>query len=172
MVFMTLKELFEPTVMSFEITHSLVIFQIIMNKILWNLINIGEVTSFINNIIVGMEEEEGYDEVVEEVVKRLVENDFYVKLEKYKQKVRKVDFLRVVIGPGPEGIKIEKKKVKGVLNWLTPKEVKDIQKFLGLVNYYWQFIKDFISIARLLDNLVKKIRSEIGWKDKKRYSRS
>ena len=169
---MTLKELFEPTVMSFEITHSLVIFQIIMNKILWNLINIGEVTSFINNIIVGMEEEEGYDEVVEEVVKRLVENDFYVKLEKYKQKVRKVDFLRVVIGPGPEGIKIEKKKVKGVLNWLTPKEVKDIQKFLGLVNYYWQFIKDFISIARLLDNLVKKIRSEIGWKDKKRYSRS
>ena len=37
---------------------------------------------------------------------------------------------------GPEGIKMEKEKVKGVLEWLTPKCVKDIQKFLGLANYY------------------------------------
>ena len=29
-----------------------------------------------------------------------------------------------------------KEKVKCVLYWLTLKEVKDIQKFLGLVNYY------------------------------------
>jgi len=42
------------------------------------------VTSFIDNIIVGMEEKEGHDEVIKEVVKRLVENDLYVKLEKYK----------------------------------------------------------------------------------------
>jgi len=45
-----------------------------------------------------------------------------------------VDFLGVVIGP--EGIKIEKEKVKGVLDWLTLKGVKDVQKFLGLANYY------------------------------------
>jgi len=55
-----------------------------MNKILQDLINIGEVVSFINNIIVGTEEEKRHDEVVEAVVKRLVENDLYVKLEKYK----------------------------------------------------------------------------------------
>jgi len=42
------------------------------------------VASFIDNIIVRMEEEEGYDEVMEEVVKMLVENNLYVKLEKYK----------------------------------------------------------------------------------------
>jgi len=48
------------------------------------LINTGEVASFINDIIVGMEEKEKYDEVVEEVVKRLVENYLYVKLEKCK----------------------------------------------------------------------------------------
>jgi len=57
---------------------------------------------------------------------------------------------------GPEGIKIEKKKVKGVLDWLTLKEVKDIQKILGLANYYWQFIKNFAVIARPLHDLVKK----------------
>ena len=48
------------------------------------MINTGEVASFIDNIIVRIEEEEGYDEVVKEVVKRLVENDLYVKLEKCK----------------------------------------------------------------------------------------
>ena len=53
-------------------------------------------------------------------------------------------------------IKIEEKEVKRLLDWLTPKEVKDIQKFLGLANYYWQFIKNFAAIARLLYDLVKK----------------
>jgi len=55
-----------------------------MNKILQDLINTGEVASFMNNIIVGTEEKEGYDEVVEEVVKRLVENNLYIKPEKCK----------------------------------------------------------------------------------------
>ena len=48
----------------------------------------------------------------------------------------------------PEGIKIEEEKIKGVLDWLTPQEVKDVQKFLGLANYYCQFIKDFAVITR------------------------
>jgi len=78
------------------------------------LINTGEVASFINNVIVVTEEEEGYDKVVEEVVKRLAENDdFYIKLEKCKWKVKEVGFLGVVIGP--EGIKIKKIKIKVVL---------------------------------------------------------
>ena len=50
-------------------------------------------------------------------------------------------FLGVVIGP--DGIKMEEVKVKGVLDWPIPKCVKDIQKFLGLANYYRQFIQGF-----------------------------
>jgi len=65
-----------------------------------------------------------------------------------------VGFLGVVIGL--ERIKIEEEKVKGILEWLTPKEVKDVHKFLRLVNYYWWLIKDFAAIARLLHNLVRK----------------
>ena len=57
---------------------------------------------------------------------------------------------------GLEGVKMEKEKVKGVLEWLTPKCVKDIQKFLGLVNYYHRFIEGFTSIARSLHDMVKK----------------
>ena len=68
--------------------------------------------------------------------------------------MKEVEFLGVIIEP--EGIKMEKEKVKGVLEWPTPKCVKDIQKFLGLVNYYRQFIENFASIVRPLHNLVKK----------------
>jgi len=70
--------------------------------------------------------------------------------------VREVGFLGVVIGP--EGIKMEKEKVRGVLEWLTPKCVKNIQKFLELANYYRQFIQDFASITRPLHDMVKKNR--------------
>ena len=57
---------------------------------------------------------------------------------------------------GSKRIKIEKEKMKEVLDWLTPKRVKNIQKFLELANYYWQFIKDSASIARPLHDLIKK----------------
>ena len=70
--------------------------------------------SFTNNIIIGTEREEGHDELVEEVVKRLAENNLYMKLEKCKWKVKEVRFLGVIIGP--EGIKMEEEKVKGVLD--------------------------------------------------------
>jgi len=81
---MILKELFKPTIIFFEIINSPVMFQTIINKIFWNLINTGKVTSFIDNIIVGTEEKEEHDEVIEEVVRRLVKNNLYVKPEKYK----------------------------------------------------------------------------------------
>ena len=51
---------------------------------------------------------------------------------------------------------MEEGKVKEILEWPTLKCVKDIQKFLGLANYYHQFIKDFASIARPLHDIVKK----------------
>ena len=57
---------------------------------------------------------------------------------------------------GPEGIKMKEEKVKGVLEWPTPKCVKDVQKFLGLANYYHQFIEGFALVARLLHDMVKK----------------
>jgi len=125
-----------------------------MNELLRDLINIGKVVAFIDDVIVATEDEKEHDKLVAEIVKRLEENDLYVKLEKYKWKVREVEFLGMVIGP--EGIKIEKEKVKGVLDWLILKCVKDVQKFLGLANYYYQFIQDFASIARLLHNMVRK----------------
>ena len=134
MIFTTPERSFEPTVMFFRLTNSLATFQAMMNELLRDLINTGKVVAFIDNIIVEMEMEEGHDEIVVEVLRRLEENDLYVKPEKCRWKVREVGFLGVIISP--KGIKMEEEKVKGVLEWLTPKCVKDVQKFLGLANYY------------------------------------
>ena len=154
--FTTLEGSFEPMVMFFGLTNSLAMFQTMINELLRDLINIGKVAAFIDDVIVGMETEEGHDEIVVEVIRRMEEDDLYMKPEKYKWKIREVGFLGVIIGL--EGIRMEKEKIRRVLEWPTPKCVKDVQKFLRLANYYCRFIQGFVSITRPLHNMIKKDR--------------
>ena len=112
--FMIYIGFFEPIVIFFGITNSPAIFQAIMNKILRDMINKGKVVAFVDDVLVEMEIEERYDEIIEEVLRRLEKNDLYIKLEKYVWKVWKVGFLGVIIGPN--GIEIEKEKMDGVLS--------------------------------------------------------
>jgi len=112
-----------------------------MNEILRDLTNEGKVVAFVDDVLVGTEIEEEHDEIVEEILKRLEENNLYIKPEKYMWKVRKIGFLRVVIGLN--GIEMEKEKVDRVLSWSEPRNVKNVRKSLGLANYYKRFIKNF-----------------------------
>ena len=76
--------LFKPTIMFFGLMNSPATFQAIMNKLLRDLINTGKVAAFIENVIVRIEDEEEHNKMVAEVIRRLEENNLYVKLEKYK----------------------------------------------------------------------------------------
>ena len=105
---------FEPTVMFFGITNSPATFQAMMNEIPRDLINEGKVAAFVDDMLVETETEEGHDEIVKEILRRLEENNLYIKPEKCVWKVRKIRFLGVVIGPN--GIEMEKEKVNGVLS--------------------------------------------------------
>jgi len=71
--------LFEPTVMFFGLTNSPATFQAMMNELLRDLINTGTVAAFIDDVIIGTETEEGHDELVAEVIRRLEANNLYVK---------------------------------------------------------------------------------------------
>ena len=115
-----------------------------MNKIMRDLINEGKVAVFVDDVLVGTDSEEGHDEIVAKVLKRLEENDLYVKPEKCSWKTSKVNFLGVVMGQGK--IEMEEEKVEGVLNWPVPRTVRDVRKFLGLANYYRRFIKNFAAL--------------------------
>ena len=69
--------------MYFGLTNSPTIFQTMMNNLFWDLINQGDTATFINNILVAIDTEEGYDKLVEEVLKWLEKNDLFVKPEKW-----------------------------------------------------------------------------------------
>ena len=94
---------YEPIVMYFGLTNSPATFQAMMNDLFRDLINQGDTATFIDNILVATDTEEGHNELVEKVLRRLEENDLFVKPEKCKWKVREVEFLGVVIGPKGEG---------------------------------------------------------------------
>jgi len=145
---------FEPVVIFFGMTNSPATFQAMMNEILRDMINEGKVAAFVDDMLVGTEMEEGHDEVVEEVLKRLEENDLYVKPEKCMWKVWKVPFLEVVMGEGR--VEMEEDKVEGVLKWPMPQCMKDVRKFLGLANYYRQFVKNFAKVALPMNQLTRK----------------
>jgi len=102
---------------------------------------------FIDNIIVATDTKEG--QPICQTRKVLVES--------------KRKFLGMVISP--QEVEIQKEKVDKVLSWPAPKNIKEVQKFLGLVNYYRQFIKDFARIIALLHQLVRK---EEKWKWEKK----
>jgi len=125
---------YESTVMFFGMTNSPATFQGMMNEILRDMINEGKVAAFVDDVLIGTETEEGHDEIVEKVLRRLEENNLYVKPEECTWKVQKVNYLGVVIDQGK--IEIEEEKMVRVLNWPVPKTVRDIRKFLGLANYY------------------------------------
>jgi len=112
--FTTHVGLFELVVIFFGMTNSPAMFQRMMNEIMRDLINEGKMAVFVDDVLVGTDSEEGHDKIVVEVLKRLEENDLYMKPEKCSWKTSKVNFLGVIIGQGK--IEMEEEKVEGVLN--------------------------------------------------------
>ena len=104
---------FELTVMFFGLTNSSATFQEMMNDVLRDLVVKEKVVVFIDDVMVATETEEGHDEIVEEVLRRLEENDLFVKPEKCVWKIREVGFLGVIIGE--DRVRMEKEKVQGVV---------------------------------------------------------
>jgi len=82
--FTTPEGSFEPMVIFFSLTNSPATFQAMMNELLRDLINMGKVGSFIDNIMVETKSKEGYNKLVEEILRRLERNNLYMKPEKCK----------------------------------------------------------------------------------------
>ena len=70
--------------------------------------------------------------------------------------VKEVVYLRIIISR--HGIKMDPAKVTTIKNQARPKNVKDVQSFLGFANFYRRFIKGFLNIVRPLTALTNKVR--------------
>jgi hypothetical protein len=130
---------YKPVVMFFGLTNLPAMFQTMMNELFRDMIDEGKVIIYIDDILIYSKNEQGHDEIIEEVLCRLAENDLYIKPEKCFWKVKEVEFLRVIIGPNR--IKMDPGKIDAILEWPELKNMKDIQQFIGLANYYQRFIR-------------------------------
>jgi len=75
---------YEPTVIYFGLTNFSATFQTMINDLFRDIINQGNTAIFIDNILVATDTEERHNELVEEVLKKLEENDLFVKPTKYR----------------------------------------------------------------------------------------
>jgi len=94
------------------------------------------------------------------VLKLLIENGLFVKLEKCDFHVKETHFLGFVVST--EGLTMDKNKLKSILDWSAPKNLKELQSFLGFCNFYRKFIKNFSTIIEPLRTLLKK-NTEFMW---------
>src|SRR5205807_6985108 len=151
--FITHKGTFEPVVMYFGLCNSPAMFQKMMNEIFHDMSDVCIV--YIDDLMIFTKSDsEEHDKIILEVLKRLKENDLYVKPEKCHFKVKEVDFLGMIVSS--DGIKMDEPKVKAVLNWPMPTNIRQVRAFLGLGNFYHHFIKDYAILARPLTDLTRK----------------
>ena len=145
---------FEPLVMFFGLCNSPSTFQTIMNEIFTHMEDV--VVVYVDNIIIFTKTDDlkKHDEIILEVLCCLEENDLYVKSEKCTFCTTEVNFLGMIVGK--DGIKMDQEKVKAILDWPAPLNIKGVRSFLSLANFYQRFIQDYTQVVRPLNDLLKK----------------
>ena len=152
--FRTNRGLFEPLVMFFGLTNSPATFQTMMNDLFKDVIDAGCVIIYMDDILIFTETLEEHHRVVKQVLEILAKNKLYLKAEKCSFDQTKVEYLGLIISAGK--VEMDPVKVEGVSAWPAPTNVKEVQSFLGFVNFYRRFIEDFSHIATPLHELTRK----------------
>jgi hypothetical protein len=89
-----------------------------------------------------------------EILQRLSDEDLYLKLEKCEFEKTEIDYLGFTLTPGK--IAMDKKKLAGINDWPSPKNLRQVRSWLGFCNFYRRFILNFSKIVKPLTNLTKK----------------
>ena len=128
-------------------------FQRLMNNVLSGLIGI-KCLVYLDDIIVYGKDLRDHNHKLIEVFERLREHNLKIQPDKCEFLTRECVYLGHVISE--HGIKPDERKVKAVLNFPEPTNVKEIKSFLGLSGYYRKFIESYSAKAKPLTNLLKK----------------
>ena len=148
---------FEYQVMPFGLSNAPASFQGYINKILVEKLDIFDIV-YLNDIFIYTEDQgRGYVEAMRWVLDILRKNGLFANLKKCWFHKDEVQFLGYVVLS--QGIRMEDERIEAVQNWPEPKSVRDIQVFIGLVNFYRQFIRGFSKIAAPLTSMLKTTRS-------------
>ncbi|GMJ12141.1 hypothetical protein HRI_004883300 [Hibiscus trionum] len=143
---------YEFLVMPSGLTNAPATFQGLMNKVFKGLLR-KSVLVFFDDILVYSEDWQYHLKDLEDVLKILREHKLFAKQSKCCFGAIEMDYLGYIISGGV--ISMDKEKVKCILEWPTPKTIKELRGFLGLLGYCKRFIQQYGWIAKPLANLLK-----------------
>ncbi|KAG8488163.1 hypothetical protein CXB51_018403 [Gossypium anomalum] len=152
---------YEFLVMPFGLTNAPAAFMDLMNRIFQSYLD-RFVVVFIDDILIYSKTESEHAQYLRIVLQILREKQLYAKFSKCEFWLHEVGFLGHIVSV--DGIRVDPSKVSAVINWKTPKNVTEVQSFLGLAGYYRRFVKDFSLIASPITRLLQK-NVEFVWSD-------
>ncbi|KAJ9505720.1 hypothetical protein QJQ45_006415 [Haematococcus lacustris] len=151
--FLTPMGQFQFKVLCFGLTNAPATFQRVMNNVFRPLIN-KSVLVYIDDILVMSNTAEEHVRHLKEVLELMRQHKLYAKRSKCEFNKTELAFLGHIVGE--HGIAVDPAKVKVVREWHVPRNLKDLQAFLGLANYFRRFIPNFSAIAAPLTDLTSK----------------
>jgi len=159
--FITNRGLYESLVMNFGLVNAPATFQTMMNDIFIDYIRRGDTSVYVDDVIIGTKSDTSgklddlafHEHTVREVLKVFREYKLHLKPEKCEFSQTQVEYLDFVITGNT--VMMDPTKVDGVKDWPVPTNLTKLRSFIGFINFYRRFIKDFSTIARPLHDLTK-----------------
>jgi hypothetical protein len=127
--------------MFFGLTNSPATFQTMMNDIFREEIAEGWVVIYMDDILVFSKDKKQHQEQVKQILEKLRQHQLSLKAKKCYFEKEEIEFLGLLISE--KGIQMDPYKVKAVTSWPVPTTKKELQQFLGFVNFYCRFVKGF-----------------------------
>src|SRR5260221_621829 len=143
--------------MFFGLCNSPTTFQTMMNDILRPFIDCNEAICYMDDILIYSASLADHQRITQEILQTLCSYKLFLQPEKCKFECREVDYLGLVISK--DHVVMDPVKVQGVTDWPQPMKVKDVQSFIGFVNFYRRFIQNFSEIACPLHALTQKSKN-------------
>ncbi|XP_066433995.1 uncharacterized protein [Eleutherodactylus coqui] len=108
-------------------------------------------------MLIFSENSEEHSRHIRVVLKHFQKNNLYIKLEKCKFEKTQMQFLEYIISPN--GLSMDPNKIKAILDWPIPRNLKKVQCLIGFANFYRKFIKDFSKVISPITSLTKKVHT-------------
>lgn len=153
---------FEFLVMPMGLRNAPATFQALMNGIFRDCID-DFIVIYLDDILIFSESREEHLHHLRIVLSRLRDHQLYVGKTKYELMTQETEFLGLIVGR--TGVRIGDDRKKLIQEWPIPKSITELRSFLGLVQFFRRFIKDFSKTAAPLTNLTRKYSNISSWND-------